>query len=377
MSDRNTTVIGHLRKKVKTLQRCVQRQRTKIQTMNDLIDELQDKRLIESDSAAVLRNCLDGSVLEFVQNQIANNNRTPKGRRYTQAIKQFALTLHYYSPQAYRYCRTIFALPDPSSIRNWLSSIDGKPGFMTDIIKAFGTLPHEYRDCSLVIDSMSLRKQTLYDDVDGKYVGFCDFGGLIAEDPDTVASEALVFILVPLRGSTKYIVGYFLVDKVNARIQTELVKTALQLTANHGIRVRNITCDGAAANISMFTMLGCDMNPVHPTTSFKHPHFEHQVHATLDICHMLKLARNALAEMKYFSCNNGTLIKWSYIDELVKLQDAVGLKLGNKLSTTHVQWYVTSITFNNSLFELMLSRNQPHSDIIYLHSVCSYACKFM
>ena len=53
----------------------------------------------------------------------------------------------------------------------------------------------------------------------------------------TLTSEALVFLVVPLRDSTKFISGYFLVDKVNACAQSELVKTALQRTANHGINI--------------------------------------------------------------------------------------------------------------------------------------------
>ena len=77
----------------------------------------------------------------------------------------------------------------------------------------------------------------LYDDVHGKYVGYRDFGGLFAEDANTVTSEALVFLLVPLRDNTKFVGRYFLVDRVNACVQSELVKTALHLTADHGINI--------------------------------------------------------------------------------------------------------------------------------------------
>ena len=84
---------------------------------------------------------------------------------------------------------------------------------------------------------------------------------------------------------------------MNARAQYELVKTALQRTADHGIKIRNITYDEAAVNVSMLAMLGCYLDTVNPITIFKHPYFEHQVHATLDIFHMVQLARNALAEM--------------------------------------------------------------------------------
>ena len=112
---------------------------------------------------------------------------------------------------------------------------------------------------------------------------------------------------------TALVVGYFLVDKVNARAQSELVKTALQRTADHGIKIRNITYDEAAVNVSMLAMLGCYLDTVNPITIFKHPYFEHQVHATLDTFHMLQLALNALAEIAIVILQMQFLLKVSLI----------------------------------------------------------------
>ena len=81
------------------------------------------------------------------------------------------------------------------------------------------------------MDAMSIKKQTSC--VGWKFTGFCDYGGIIAEDSDQLCSEALVFLLVPLTFSKfQYPVGYFLVDKVNSQVQTELVKSLLALTAH-------------------------------------------------------------------------------------------------------------------------------------------------
>ena len=92
------------------------------------------------------------------------------------AVKEFAHTLHYYSPQAYEYCRSILKLPDPSSIRNWLLNANIDTSFLQSVLLKLQHKPDIEKDCALIIDSMSIRKQTLYNSHTGKYDGFVDYG---------------------------------------------------------------------------------------------------------------------------------------------------------------------------------------------------------
>ena len=275
------------------------------------------------------------------ENEALNAGRAKKGHRYSASLKEFALTLHYYSPQAYDYCRTILKLPDPASLRNWLVSAKVDVGFLQTVLLSLQQKPAIEQECSLIIDSMSLRKQTIYNSASGKYDGFVDYGpgGLIGEQTDILATEALVFLLVSLHSNWKVPIAFFYVDKVQSSIQGQLVNTALQLTADHGIRVRCITFDGAAANISMANALGCSLGSSgEMVTHFNHPSLNIPVYIILDVCHMLKLARNALAELGTLTDASGKSIRWSYIQKLVELQQREGLHLANKLSNVHVQW---------------------------------------
>ncbi len=52
---------------------------------------------------------------------------------------------------------------------------------------------------------------------------------------------------------------------------------------------------------------------------------------------MLKLIRNTLGDHKIFVDGDGQKICWEYITELQKLQDAEGLRLGNKLKEAHIK----------------------------------------
>lgn len=51
----------------------------------------------------------------------------------------------------------------------------------------------------------------------------------------------------------------FFIDKIKAIIQAELIKTALILAGDAGVRVCSITCDGAVTNIRTLEILGCNI----------------------------------------------------------------------------------------------------------------------
>jgi hypothetical protein len=110
------------------------------------------------------------------------------------------------------------------------------------------------------------------------------------------------------------------------------------LTGAKALQVRSVTCDGCSANISTLTLLGCCLNPEDPHPYFPHPSLDYNVYATLDICHMLKLTRNALAEMGSFVTATGERISWEYIERLSIIQDDIGLHLANKITGSHINW---------------------------------------
>ena len=162
-----------------------------------------------------------------------------------------------------------------------------------------------------MIDALSIRKQTVWDSKNEKYAGFINHGPLTTDDPDKLATEALVFLLVGTRYHWKCPVGYFLSGKMNADIQSQLLRMALEKAAEAGLQVWSVTADGTSVNISTFIKLGCNFSTSYDSmvTKFKHPSRDHHVYVILDPCHMLKLARNALASLVSFIDGNGDLIK--------------------------------------------------------------------
>ena len=151
------------------------------------MNTLQDKHLIKSSAANLLKDQFSVLTLEMFQNELKKCKREKKGYRYHEEVKEFALTVHFYSPRAYSYLRTIFSLPHPSSIRNWTSSVNCEPGFHQDVQKHLSeqleTTPTMI-DCTLMMDAMAIRKQVLYDAKNRKYSRFVDNGQIIAENTE-------------------------------------------------------------------------------------------------------------------------------------------------------------------------------------------------
>lgn len=122
-------------------------------------------------------------------------------------------------------------------------------------------------------------------------------------------------------------------------MQAQLIKSALHLCKENGLRVRGVMFDGAPINISALNILGCQLQGSYDemVTKFESSEAEREIHVIPDPCHMLKLARNALAMLGAFKVDN-QLVEWRYIDQLHSMQDEIGLKFANKVSKTHIQW---------------------------------------
>ena len=156
--------------------------------------------------------------------------------------------------------RSVIPLPNPSLIRKWSSSVNCEPGFLDEAFQSLQVdveKQPERKDCSLMIDAMSIRKQTLLEPNKESYSGFVVYGPIPTNNPDTVATEALVFLLVGSRSNWKCPIGYFLANKMTGITQAKLVRLALEKAADAGLRVWSITADGTSVNICTFTQLGC------------------------------------------------------------------------------------------------------------------------
>ena len=133
------------------------------------------------------------------------------------------ITLHYYSPKAYEYIRSIVPLPNKSLIRKSSSKCACEPGFTKEAFASLSTAND--KDYCLIIDAMAIRKQTIWNSEKDQYSGFVDLGGVIPNTkPDTLAS-----------------IRYFLINKITAENQAALVLKSLGKAAKAGLKVWSVT----------------------------------------------------------------------------------------------------------------------------------------
>ena len=100
--------------------------------------------------------------------------------------------------------------------------------------------------------------------------------------------------------------------------------------------------DGTYTNQTTARLLGCTMKVSERKTWFPHPQMvTSRVHVIFDVCHMVKLMRNLLADYKsicHEECGNIYPICWKYIESLNNVQEELGFTLANKLKKKHVEW---------------------------------------
>ena len=74
--------VTRLKREVKTLKQKVKRKETKINALSNIIDDLKEQSLIDENTAVRLRDKFSGTTLELIKNQLANQGKTLRGRRY-------------------------------------------------------------------------------------------------------------------------------------------------------------------------------------------------------------------------------------------------------------------------------------------------------
>jgi hypothetical protein len=84
-------------KKIKLLQQKLRRRNSTIQSMKHIICKLKNKSLINKSLEEELHKKFDGVKLAVLKNVLNNSKGSSRSRRYSSSIKEFALTLNFYS----------------------------------------------------------------------------------------------------------------------------------------------------------------------------------------------------------------------------------------------------------------------------------------
>ena len=98
-----------------------------------MISKLQACKLLNEGLAQTLNENFGHMATALLRNECKNVEKSA-GSRYLEEIKEFALTLHFYSPRAYKFVRKALHLPHPATIRSWCVNINCEPGFLENLL---------------------------------------------------------------------------------------------------------------------------------------------------------------------------------------------------------------------------------------------------
>ena len=265
---------------------------------------------------------------------------------YDPVVRKFALTLHFYSPKAYRFIRKAFnkALPHENTLYRWCCKLDASPGFTEQsflfIKKKIEQEQENGKDIlfALMLDEMKIHRHLSFN---GKeFVGGVDFGMDLNEDDDEPeeATDALVMMVVGLNVKWKLPIGYFLIKGMTGSEKANLVNIALKKLGDVGASICTLTSDGPHSNQAMAKILGANLDPEAIDPLLSKSDSNQKTYSVLDSAHMAKLTRNCFGDYQVLYKSDRKAISWNYIVELHKLQEEKGLHLGNKLTRSHVYY---------------------------------------
>lgn len=147
-----------------------------------------------------------------------------------------------------------------------MENIVAAPGICNAALQLISSKLNIYQDVCLMIDSMHIKRLVSLEPSTNEMFGFVDTGnGPGIEE----AAEVLVFMVVSLKLHGRLPVAYYLINGICSEDLTELVKDTITSLDCRGCRVRVITMDGAACNIGMVRLLGCNLESGNITTSFR------------------------------------------------------------------------------------------------------------
>lgn len=334
------------RARVKILSQHVKRLKVSVSSLRTVISELKKNKMI-GDDCAVMLNQYEDFKPQLLKRMSVNTGGSVNRSKYPPELRSFAITLHFYSPKAYNFVRKKFnlALPHPSVIRSWYSSVDANPGFSVECFNALKLKSEQAKQkgekliCALMVDEMSLKKSCTRSR-DGVTRGHVDLG-IDSESNDlSDCKDALVFMIVPLKGNWKIPIAYFFINGMSADTKSALIRQALIRLHDVSVEICSLTLDGPPEHFSTVAKLGAVLESTSNTKPFfYHPADKnHKVYVVFDPCHMLKNIRNCIGDLKILKDQENNFIKWEYIENLSALQESEGLRLGNRLRKSHIDY---------------------------------------
>lgn len=268
----------------------------------------------------------------FSVQQALLHQKAPRGRRYTETMKELGLSVFFRSPSAYRFTKTFFQLPSLRTLRRMTEKWKFHVGIVKNLFKALemkmSSLKEHEKVCFLIADEMSLKTHLFYNISADEIIGFHDTG--ITRNTDA-ANNVLVIMARGVYSPWKQpLAYYFLHSTCPPKEFNKIINDIVTNLTNIGANVIGLTTDMG----SDFTSF-CRYKKVSKETPFFYVG-DKKLYYLHDVPHLLKAIRNNLME-KDFLDEDGNPIHWSYIVDLYNVCKDHDFQLAPKLKEIHIE----------------------------------------
>ncbi|XP_068228839.1 uncharacterized protein [Palaemon carinicauda] len=295
----------------------------KTNNLEELIDSLKTRQVITSEVQDLLE-----SFGELPQGLERLPLQGPKSTtKLPEDVKKFASVLYTFAPKAFNLLRKEFNFPDRQVLQDRLKVKNYWPGFTKEsliILKNGIQKASANRICSIMMDSVDLKKQHSYNYKNDRWIGHLEFGGGLEpcdSDEIPLATEVLIFTAVGIGSPWKLPFGYFLNKGMAGEELHNLLLEAISCLQDCGLNVRAVVCEGSVSTVKMGTLLGCKIHTKllnEMTTGFPNPSNPQQkIHLVFGFQHVFTLLRHLLEDKGVLRSSIYGVIRWKFFKQLL------------------------------------------------------------
>lgn len=268
--------------------------------------------------------------------------------QHSENVRRFVLSVRFFSPRAYDYMKEFFSnnLPHESTIRKWYqnSSANGLPGICSQSLQDLTAIVAEHKAkgtellVALNFDEMSIRKNLQWSDSQKRFLGHITYGARAGRIDLPLATQAIVYMVHGINFKFSLPIAFHYIEALNGEEKVKLLTEIIGKINECGARVLSVTFDGLLSNVTMCDILGASFNLKNFRPYFFLPGDERKIYIIFDPSHMIKLARNCVANNSFLKNKDKMTIKWEYFETLEEFRTKKGFIRTHKLNKKHIQF---------------------------------------
>lgn len=308
-------------------------QNTELRKQVEELKETSKNVTLEEYLALTYKFCPSKKLADFINVQVSQCQKNPKGRRYSEEFKYECLKLYFTGPKLYKtQLMQTFCLPSTETLLKIIRPLTSNTGLnnpkLFDMIKMkVSSFKEQNKYCVLCIDEMSIKANLFYDRTTDSVVGLAE-----NEKNEKIFKPALSACLLMLRGiysRWKQPVAYYLPHTTCPGTSLKnIIFETVEKVSSTGLNICVLTTDMGSNNIQLSNLLN-----VSPDM----PHFyvnDKQIMFMFDIPHIIKAIRNML--LKYDFVVDENVISWKFIVMFYEHDKQHPLRAAPKLTDAHI-----------------------------------------